>query len=370
MTQAVLVSKIRRSTQPSDRAQGNSQIFSDMPSQFINDYELYQSLFNVIPNSVVISVDVDQKTIDYFIQSLDDQIVETYTKRRCSSKSGKLHPVRTILHLDPDILVVFDARRDAVNLLYHQTEDSTIHRLIEPLKKFMNRHSRTKPQIGIITEGIHNMFINYLDIKSPKFNLNDNYNDDFLPVHELILSRLRKKNDKGVVLLHGKPGTGKTYYIRHLVSVLKKRVIFLPLNMAHILTTPAMMDLLVDHPNSILVIEDAETVIADRDMEAYSPVSALLNISDGLLSDFLNIQIICSFNCSLNKVDGALLRKGRLIAAYEFGDLETEKAKLLAAKLGKSIVIDQPIPISAIYNEEVIPFDSVRAPRRIGFNRD
>jgi len=49
-----------------------------------------------------------------------------------------------------------------------------------------------------------------LEITRPKLSIEDNYNDDFLPVHQTILDRLRKKNDKGLVLLHGKPGTGKT----------------------------------------------------------------------------------------------------------------------------------------------------------------
>ena len=43
-------------------------------------------------------------------------------------------------------------------------------------------------------------------------------------------------------------------------------------------------------------------------------MSDLLNISDGLLADFLHVQVICTFNHPLSMVDSALLRKGRLIA--------------------------------------------------------
>ena len=62
-------------------------------------------------------------------------------------------------------------------------------------------------------------------------------------------------------------------------------------------------------------------------------VSALLNITDGLLSDWLNIQLICSFNSDISKIDSALMRKGRLIAKYEFKELEVEKANALSLKL-------------------------------------
>jgi tRNA A37 threonylcarbamoyladenosine biosynthesis protein TsaE len=67
-----------------------------------------------------------------------------------------------------------------------------------------------------------------LDITKPKLDIEDNYNDDFKETHQTILKRLSKKNDKGLVLLHGKPGTGKTSYIRYLIANLNKDVIFLP----------------------------------------------------------------------------------------------------------------------------------------------
>ena len=75
--------------------------------------------------------------------------------------------------------------------------------------------------------------------------------------------------------------------IRYLVSLIKKRVIFLPPNMAAAITSPELISVLINHPNSIFVIEDAENIIVDRERAGYSPVSALLNISDGLLSDCL-----------------------------------------------------------------------------------
>ena len=45
------------------------------------------------------------------------------------------------------------------------------------------------------------------------------------------------------------------------------------------------------NPNSVLIIEDAENVIMDRKLNNSGSVSRnLLNISDGLLADFLNVQ--------------------------------------------------------------------------------
>jgi ATP-dependent 26S proteasome regulatory subunit len=168
------------------------------------------------------------------------------------------------------------------------------------------------------------------------------------------------------VLLHGKPGTGKTSYIRYLIGSLKKKVIFLPPNLASAITNPELLSVLIDEPNSIFVIEDAENIIIDRETEGSSPVSALLNLSDGLLSDCLNIQIICSFNTDLSKVDSALLRKGRLIAQYEFKELETEKAQKLSDKLGFQTKINDPMTLTDIYNQEERSFNE-KVRKTIGF---
>jgi ATP-dependent 26S proteasome regulatory subunit len=125
----------------------------------------------------------------------------------------------------------------------------------------------------------------------------------------------------------------------------------------------------VDNPNSVLVIEDAENIIMQRQPGCDSAVSTLLNISDGLLSDFLNVQVICTFNSALSVVDEALLRKGRLIARYEFGRLSLEKAQRLSLHLGNTTVISRPMTIAEIANQHEA---AATQPARglIGFRRE
>ena len=58
------------------------------------------------------------------------------------------------------------------------------------------------------------------------------------PWDETIRARLNNKNDKGIVLLHGLPGTGKTTYLRYLIGKIKKRILFLSPNVAGNLMDP------------------------------------------------------------------------------------------------------------------------------------
>ena len=75
----------------------------------------------------------------------------------------------------------------------------------------------------------------------------------------------------------------------------------------------------------------------------------LLNLSDGLLNDMLNLQIICTFNVDLKKLDSALLRPGRLIARKEFKALSELDANLLAQRLGIKHHFKGPATLGEIY---------------------
>ncbi len=208
-----------------------------------------------------------------------------------------------------------------------------------------------------------------MEIKRTALDLDLYYEDDFMQADETIRKRLNQKNDKGIVLLHGIPGTGKTTYLRYLIGKIKKRVLFLSPNIAGSLVDPEFIDLLIDNPNSVIIIEDAENITMDRRNNSNSSVSNLLNISDGLLADFLNVQLVCTFNSSLTMVDSALMRKGRLIAKYEFAKLGIKKAQRLNDSLGYDTVITRPMTIAEITNPREKEHKAERA-EIIGFRRE
>lgn len=156
------------------------------------------------------------------------------------------------------------------------------------------------------------------------------YNDDFTEINDIIEDSLLI-DKAGLILLHGAPGTGKTSYIKNLIRKHdKKSFIFIQNEFINELLHPDFISFLLKHQNSILIIEDAEKVLMSREqMNENSVVSTILQLTDGLFSDYLNIKIICTFNTSIDKIDRALLRKGRMIAYYEFKALIPDKANEL-----------------------------------------
>jgi SpoVK/Ycf46/Vps4 family AAA+-type ATPase len=179
---------------------------------------------------------------------------------------------------------------------------------------------------------------------------------------------LNENNGKGIILLHGDPGTGKTSYIKHLTSLIKeKEILFIPPSMAEMLSEPSIIPFLMEYKNSILIIEDAERVIGDRENNG-SPagVSNILNLTDGILGDCLSIQIVATFNMRREKIDQALLRKGRLIAEYKFEKLSLPDTEKLLKKLNKNIEISEGMCLADIYNIDVEVFKTNKT-NKIGF---
>jgi len=335
---------------------------------YFDSNTLYFTRFNRIPNIAELHRINCQKANEWFVQNYQDSIEDCYYIERSGYKRKGVFLDYIYYFLFDDTMVFIDCDDSFIKILYRKTDHALVSRLVSEMMKFKTKRRRKKPEIELIVRSSSGLETKTVEIKRPKFSIGENYNDDLLPFHQTILNRLRKKDDKGLVLLHGKPGTGKTYYIRYLITMTGKPVIFLPPNMAACITDPELMNVLIRHTNSIFVIEDAENIIIDRNHNSSSSVSTLLNIADGLLSDCLNIQIICSFNTDLSRVDSALIRKGRLIAKYEFLELETPKAQALSNKLGFSSVITLPMTLAAVYNQHETEFAATSQRRNLGFN--
>lgn len=177
------------------------------------------------------------------------------------------------------------------------------------------------------------------NIKPLPIDIDTMYNDDFKEVHEHIVDKLNNA-DKGIVLLHGHYGTGKSNYLKNLTQLVQRRFVFVPINMIGHISSPTFIGDLVQNKGSILVIEDCEQYIQDRKTSETSIVSPLLQLTDGFLSDITDVKIIATFNNDSASVDPALKRNGRLIAEYEFKKLEAYKVQeLTQGKYSKEMTL-------------------------------
>ena len=144
-----------------------------------------------------------------------------------------------------------------------------------------------------------------------------------------------------------------TTYIRYLAGKLKRNIIFISPDMVSHITSPEFIPFLMNNNDAILILEDAEPAIKKRQGEGRSgAVSNILNMTDGLLSDCLNISIVATFNTDMKDIDDALLRKGRLLKSYKFDKLSVEKSQALIDKQGIDMKVTSPMSLAEIYFSE------------------
>jgi len=335
--------------------------------RFLDNKMLYLHSFNALPSLSYIG-DIDgEKMYGVVKEKFATLILSTNIYRWYKHEKKKYQFDKTLLVLKNKCVLEFDD--NYCEVLHDGQQEDFLAEITALAKQCKERKKRQPLEINLIVQCGNGMDLKTMEIKKSKLDLNLFYEDGFKEVDEIICKRLNKKNDKGIVLLHGLPGTGKTTYLRYLIGKTKKRVLFLSPNVAGNLMNPDFLDMLIENPNTILVIEDAENIIMDRRNSNSSAVSNLLNISDGLLADFLNVQIICTFNSSLTLIDSALLRKGRLIAKYEFGKLGIEKGQRLSNHLGFDRIIDRPMTVAEISGQNEANFESKQV-NVIGFRRE
>src|ERR1035437_1230771 len=102
-----------------------------------------------------------------------------------------------------------------------------------------------KPYIYMIQASGPQWYIKHYSVND-SFEIKDldlNYGPGFTKFDQDLMNRF-KSETKGLILLHGVPRTGKTYYIRHLLRSMlnnNKVVIYMPPNMVDHLTEPGFM---------------------------------------------------------------------------------------------------------------------------------
>ena len=226
----------------------------------------------------------------------------------------------------------------------------------------------SNPYIGYITFVNGRYDLVDAEINTVELDIDKSYNDNFKPVYDDIVNFLDEKNRKsGIILLNGEPGTGKTYFLRHLINNVKGNYIFITPAIATHFASPDFISFLQDNRDSIFILEDCEDVIMSREARMFTGIQGILNMSDGLMSDIFNGKFICTFNCDMTKVDDAILRKGRCVAVYTFDKLNKEKAQVIMDELGHDVTVSEDMTHAEIYNYKANDTSSNQRKKKIGF---
>ena len=220
-------------------------------------------------------------------------------------------------------------------------------------KKYLSTQSTDKPSIEFLfKDNNRGFYLESFDLEKIDVDFSLNYN---LNITKENLFNEIENSKSGFILFSGKPGTGKTTFIQYLAQKYKnKKFVFIPSQIVEILADPEFLNFIVSNlRNSVLIIEDSEKLFMNRNISTNGSHSAstILNITDGILSKMLNLKIITTQN-TIENIDDAFLRKGRLLQKVTFLPLKPEQANKLAKKLGINRIFHENIPVCDIYNHK------------------
>jgi len=161
-------------------------------------------------------------------------------------------------------------------------------------------------------------------------------------------------SNANVLLLVGPPGTGKSTLLRTIFEKMDRKEYGICSN-GQALESPNITGWLTSFgDDSIVALEDADVYIQSRE-KGNTGMSALLNLVDGVIG--VKRKVIISTNLpSINDVDKALLRPGRMFRVITFLPLTREQADLARAEVGKD-TLPTDVDFTSITLSEALNYD-------------
>jgi hypothetical protein len=143
------------------------------------------------------------------------------------------------------------------------------------------------------------------------------------------------KSNIPILLLLGEPGTGKTTFLRSLVSEYNLNAV-LTYDNSTMKSDHFYSDFMMGDSADIMIIEDADVILKNRETFGNHIMTKLLNFSEGLVPIF-NKKIVFTTNIEhARDIDPALVRPGRCYDIVKFRPLVGPEINRLETAIGYS----------------------------------
>ena len=178
-----------------------------------------------------------------------------------------------------------------------------------------------------------------------------------------------------VLILQGEPGTGKTTFVKHLLTKMQSKVQEIRDDFKamysfdeNIFYLSDFYKRLIYDEYDVLVLEDINQVLhKNQDSERLNPINKFLSVTDGLISKYKKIIITTNIE-SKHHLNPALLRPGRCYDVIPFRKLEGVEIDNLCDSVAKDLHLQtESINLSEFYAKCNDEQNSQVISSRVGF---
>lgn len=191
-----------------------------------------------------------------------------------------------------------------------------------------------KNKINIINNSPTGLVLDEMSVTEADYdNMRVYYNQSSIKGINKIIKKV-KKNNKGLFILHGKRGCGKTTALNYIAKNVSKTSIFIPTNMLdYTINNPEFFDILKVY-NPLVIIDDCEILFDNIFVKSSITHSNILQMVDGFYSDEIDTHIIMSYNTdNEDDIDSDLLNANNLLKVVKMEPLEKDRANELSRYL-------------------------------------
>lgn len=235
-------------------------------------------------------------------------------------------------------------------ILYDISKETRVKQILEEIQKFL---ISSNEQESILTEtNLKVLGIGPNGFEFENLNINKDFEDIEYFYEEDVLKKVKKvtklinSQQKGLTIICGERGCGKTNLLSYISTKLDKNAIFIPCNLIeNSINNPEFKKLLSENKDSVLILDDVELYFSEMYSKSTFFTNNLLQLIEGIHSDLFNINIIVSLNCEIIDIDKKLTESNTLLDLIEVSKISVDKAKELCEFLDKKLEIVQDVRI-------------------------
>ena len=326
--------------------------------------KVYIQLFEQFPNLYTISFAIDLDSIIKRLKrkyELADKDFIIKTEEACRDNWNKVNYSSSAYLIQLPGKILLNISSTKAEIYYSKDTDfKSVKDVISTLKtRKKKKNVDTRSFYLLKTEG-SDFSLRKIEAKKVNLDLNLFYNDDFLPFHEKLSAFLEDDKQSGLALIHGKQGTGKTAYLKHLIFNSEHKFILVPRNLFTALDNPNLFFYLKEFKEFVLVLEDCDVLLTGSGK--YNSLMGFLRNAEGLMSNDFVYKIICTASVSGHQINFNYLRKARNVYRYEMTGLSVEKAN----RLREIYQVQQEIKRPVVLEDVINPLSEFRE-KKLGF---
>lgn len=262
---------------------------------------------------------------------------------------------------DDTLLVIFE---DGKSVEVTTTNPKTLNEIKNFAKTFLPNNRIGDYYAVVIEDGAYR--IRHVG-EANKPLVRDNYGPKVVENFDKVVEHLNGPAKGRLVILTGSPGTGKTHFVQGIVNdVHKAYFVLLSASQVQEASGPqllhAILDFLDYHDRKpfIIIVEDADDMLVARGADNMAAIQALLNLTDGILGQTLDVRVIATTNAKKLEMDKALLRPGRLVGqVIEVSELSVEQSNRVLQRLNPNAApLTKAATLAEVYERAYRPSES------------